>query len=85
MYQEETTFNLRFNLEAKFPETYDGDDDDMVWAREWETQVKPEIVKAIFQTLRQFPHWSAHVRNRGMAQTDEIEVALVKDYSESTL
>ena len=52
MYQEETTFNLRFNLEAKFPETYDGDDDDMVWAREWETQVKPEIVKAIFQTLR---------------------------------
>ncbi len=84
MYQEETTFNLRFNLEVKFPETYEGDEDDMAWAREWETQIKPEVVKAIFQTLRQFPDWAAHVRNRGMAQTDEIEVALLKDYSEST-
>lgn len=82
MFLEETTFNLRFSLEAKFPETYEGEEDDMMWANEWETQVKPQVVKAIFHTLRNFPDWSAHIRNRGMAESDEIEIALVKDFSE---
>jgi hypothetical protein len=30
MYQEEQTFQLRFSLEAKFPDEYDGEDDEMV-------------------------------------------------------
>lgn len=82
MYQEETSFNIRFSLEAKFPEDYEGDEDALAWVRGWDTRVKPDVMKAIFQTLRHFPEWSAHIRNRGMAATDEIEIALVKDFSE---
>lgn len=82
MYHEENSFNIRFSLEAKFPEDYDGDDDAMGWTRDWDTRVKPEVMKAIFQTLRNFPEWSAHIRNRGMAATDEIEIVLVKDFAE---
>lgn len=78
MYQEEKTFNLRFYLEAKFPESYDGDEDSYAWVHDWETRIKPEIIKAVFKTLRNVPSWSAHVRNRGMSATDEVEIAIAK-------
>jgi hypothetical protein len=85
MYQEEQTFKLRFSLEAKFPDEYDGEDDEMVWLKQWEAQVKPDIVKSIFQTLERHPDWAAHFRNRGMAATDEIEIVLEKSYSDPSL
>lgn len=84
MYQEETSFNIRFSLEANFADDYEGDEDAMAWVRDWEARVKPDVMKAIFHTLRQFPEWAAHIRNRGMAATDEIEVALVKNFPGST-
>ncbi len=85
MYQEEESFNLRFSLEAKFPDEYDGADDEMVWLKEWESQVKPELVKSIFQTLERHPGWVARFRNRGMAATDEIEIVLEKSFSDPSL
>jgi hypothetical protein len=84
MYQEETSFTIRFSLEAKFPENYEEDEDAMSWVRDWDARVKPDVMKAIFQTLRHFPEWSAHIRNRGMDATDEIEIALVRDFSRSS-
>ncbi len=81
MYREETTFNIRFSLEAKFPEDYEGEEDELAWVRDWDARMKPDVMKMIFQTLRRFPEWSAHIRNRGMNATDEIEIALVKDFS----
>ena len=84
MFQEEKSFNIRFSLEAHFPEDYDGDDDGQAWLHDWEARVKPDVVKSIFTTLRKYPSWAAHVRNRGMAQTEEIEISLVKDYSNPT-
>ena len=84
MFQEEKNFNIRISLEAHFPEDYDGDDDGQAWLHDWEARVKPDVVKSIFTTLRKFPSWSAHVRNRGIAQTEEIEISLVKDYSNPT-
>ncbi len=80
MYQEEESFNLRFSLEAKFPDDYEGDEDERAWVQDWETQVKPDIVKSVFRTLERYPHWSARFRNRGMAATEEIEVVLEKNY-----
>ena len=64
-----------------FPEDYEGDEDGHAWLHDWETRVKPDVIKSIFTTLRKFPSWSAHVRNRGIEQTEEIEISLVKDYS----
>jgi len=80
MFQEEKCFTVRFSLEAHFPEDYDGDDEAFAWLREWEGQIKPDVVKSVFTTLRNYPRWSAHVRNRGIAPTEEIEISLVKAY-----
>ena len=82
MYQEEQTFTLRFTLEASFPDEYEGEEDHHAWVREWEARIKPQMLKLVFESLRQQPGWAAHVRNRGASPTDEIEVVLARDVSQ---
>jgi hypothetical protein len=82
MYQEEKTFVLRFSLEASFPDDYDGDNDHQAWVQEWESQIKPGVLKQVFESLRRHPAWTSHVRNRGYASTDEIEIVLARDFSQ---
>lgn len=82
MYQEEKTFVLRFSLEASFPDDYDGEDDHQAWVQEWESQIKPGMLKQVFESLRRHPAWTSHVRNRGRASTDEIEIVLARDFSQ---
>jgi hypothetical protein len=81
MYQEEKTFVLRFSLEAAFPDEYEGEDDHLAWVQEWESNIKPGMLKQVFESLRQHPAWTSHVRNRGRASTDEIEIVLARDFS----
>ena len=81
MYQEEKTFTLRFSLEVSFPDEYEGDDDRLAWLQEWESRIKPHMLKQVFESLRQHPAWSAHIRNRGISSIDEIEIVLARDFS----
>jgi hypothetical protein len=81
MYQEEKTFTLRFSLEASFPDDYEGDEENQAWVREWETRIKPDLVKALFESLRQHRSWQTYVRNRGKSPDDEIEIVLARDFS----
>ena len=81
MYQEEQTFTLRFSLEARFPEDYEGEEDEMEWVKDWESRVKPDIIKGIFNTLKYHPAWTARFRNRGMAPGQEIEIVMEKNVS----
>lgn len=81
MYHEEKTFTLRFSLEASFPEDYDGEADQQGWVREWDALIKPDVIKTVFESLRQHPAWAAHVRNRGKSSSDEIEIVLSRDFS----
>ncbi len=78
MFAEEKTFRLRFSLEAAFPESYDGDADQYEWLREWEGEIKGEVLKAVFAALRRYPGWTARTRNRGMSEHDEIEIVMTK-------
>lgn len=81
MYQEEKSFALRFALEARFPDDYEGDEDGQAWVKEWEQRLKPELVKLVFDYLRRHPAWTVHVRNRGASPLDEIEIAMLKDFT----
>jgi hypothetical protein len=84
MYQEEKTFMLRFSLEASFPDDYEGEDDQLGWVRDWESRIKPDLLKSLFESLRQHPAWSSHIRNRGISPADEIEIVLSRDLSKRT-
>jgi hypothetical protein len=85
MVTEERDFNFRISLEAHFPEEYEGTEDEYAWLREWEAHMKPQLIKQLFDSLRQFPSWKAHVRNRGKSPQEEIEIALVRDFSKPHL
>lgn len=80
MFVEEKAFLFRVNLEASFPEDYDGDADDYRWLREWEQQIKPELLKRMMSFLREHPPWNVHVRNRGISPEDEIEIVLAREF-----
>ena len=81
MHQEEKTFTLRFSLEASFPDDYEGEEDNQAWVREWEARIKPDLLKVLFETLRQHQAWQAHIRNRGKSPEDEVEIVLARDFS----
>lgn len=81
MYHEDKTFTLRFSLEARFPDDYEGDDDHHAWVQNWDTQIKPDLIKTVFESLRRTPEWKAYTRNRGKSPNDEIEIVLERDYS----
>jgi hypothetical protein len=83
MYHEEKTFLLRFSLEVRFPDDYEGEEDHHVWLRAWESRVKPELIKSVFESLRRTGGWAVHTRNRGKSPEDEIEIVLERDYSAS--
>lgn len=81
MYLEEKSFALRFTLEASFPDDYEGEEDNRAWVGEWEARIKPQLLKLVFESLRQQSGWTARVRNRGLPPADEIEVVLTRDFS----
>jgi hypothetical protein len=82
---EEKSFVFRISLEAGFPDDYDGDSEEYAWLRDWEQRIKPELIRSLFETLRQYPSWTVHVRNRGKSPADEIEVAMIRDFSKPEL
>jgi len=49
--------------------------------REWEARIKPELLKTLFESLRQHRSWETHVRNRGKSPADEIEIVLSRNFS----
>ena len=81
---DEHTFLLRFSLNADIPmsawdhEDFAGDE----WVKEWEGRIKPGLVRTVFSYLRQFDGWNCHVRNRGIAPEDEIEIVVKKQWKE---
>ena len=81
MYQEEKTFTLRFSLEASFPDDYEGEEDNQAWVREWEARIKPDLLKVLFESLRQHQAWQAHIRNRGKSPEVEVEIVFARDFS----
>jgi hypothetical protein len=78
----EHTFLLRFSLSAEIPteawedEDFEGDE----WFNEWETQIKPGLVRTMFSYLRTFERWNCHIRNRGVSPVDEIEIVMSKEW-----
>jgi len=82
MQSDEYGFVLRFSVRADIPSAAldDDDFDERAYLAEWEQGLKPEMVRAVFQALRAAPGWSAHVRNRGAASDDEIEIVVERSY-----
>ena len=47
MYQEEESFNLRFSLEANFPDEDEGEEDERAWLAHWNSTLTGWLAFAI--------------------------------------
>lgn len=82
MHTTQEGFLLRFSLEVEISDERleDDDFDEGVWRAEWERELKPRLLRAVFDALRESPQWASHVRNRGISSEDEVEVVLRRTY-----
>jgi hypothetical protein len=80
--KQDKCFTLRFSLTAEVPpELLEQDDfEETEWLNDWEANIKPGLLRAVFTHLRKFDGWEAHVRNRGISPVDEIEVVVTRNY-----
>jgi hypothetical protein len=82
MQSDEHSFVLRFNVRADLPDELLEDDefDERAWVSEWERALKPALLRAVFEALRAAPGWASHVRSRGAASEDEVEIVVERTY-----
>ncbi|HVO24647.1 MAG TPA: hypothetical protein VMW56_13565 [Candidatus Margulisiibacteriota bacterium] len=83
MDASDRTFTIRFSLTARIPEALWDDEcfEEEDWFKEWETQIKPGLIRTVFTHLRSFPNWQAHIRNRGVSPEDEVEIVVERRYA----
>lgn len=75
-YREETSWTIRLEVEASFPEDYDGDDDGYVWRERFRREVQPAVATAVFRQLQALEGWKVRPANRGLPPTDELLIHL---------
>jgi hypothetical protein len=72
MYREETTWILRLEAGADFPEDYDGELDGYAWRERFFREVQPRVLAAVLRELAALPGWSVRTGNRGLPAQDEV-------------
>ncbi|HEU4407417.1 MAG TPA: hypothetical protein VFS43_19280 [Polyangiaceae bacterium] len=76
-YREGKTFTIRIELEATFPDEYEGDDDGGEWLRRWSREVRPEVVRAVLAALAGGgPRYRVTPQSRGKSADDEVEIGV---------
>lgn len=78
-YREETTWTIRLEVGAAFPDDYDGEDDGYEWRARFQREIQPAIAAAVFRQLRALDGWKVRPGNRGIAATDELLIHLELD------
>jgi hypothetical protein len=76
-HREEKTFDIRLHLSADFADDYAGDDDGFAWHERFQQAVRPALVAAVFEVLKNQPRFRAVAAPRGR----DPEAALDLDVS----
>jgi hypothetical protein len=71
---EETSWVLRVEASARFPEDYDGDEDGFAWRERFRAELLPRLAAAVIRELGNAPGWRAHAASRGLPSEDELVV-----------
>ena len=75
-YVEERDFTLRLDLRCEFPEDYEGEQDGYAWLREFHDRIRPRLVQAAVEAIRQHPGWTVRPTNRGRSLADEVSLVV---------
>jgi hypothetical protein len=76
MHREERDFTIHLHLSASFDDEYDGDEDGYAWFEKFQSELEPELVRAVFDALRQHPRFRAVSAPRGRDPDTSLEIDL---------
>jgi hypothetical protein len=74
VHREEGSLTIRIELAAEFGDDYEGDDDGNAWLERWHADVRPRVVRALFEALRSDPRFDAIPVSRGRAPAENVDV-----------
>ena len=75
-HREEREFQITLHLSATFSDDYVGDDDGYAWFESWDQELRPRIVRAIFDAVRSDPRFAAVSAPRGRDPEAAIDIEL---------
>lgn len=75
-HREERSFSIELSLVAEFDDSYEGDDDGFAWFSRFESQLKPELVRAVTDTLKRDPRFTLRAAPRGKDPERTLELEL---------
>jgi len=75
-YREERELVIRLHLSAEFDPSYEGEDDGYEWYRAFDSEVRPELLRALVRVLADHPGYRITPINRGLDTHEEIELAV---------
>jgi hypothetical protein len=78
LHREEERFTIRLDLVAEFDENYQGDDDGFAWYERWKSNVRPRVVAAVFEALREARDFDSVPTSRGANPDDELEITITR-------
>ena len=64
-HREEKTFSITLHLSADFADDYQGEDDGFAWYERFQHAVRPAMVAAVYEALRNQPRFRAVSAPRG--------------------
>jgi hypothetical protein len=73
-HREEREFSIHLHLSAEFAADYEGDDDGYAWFDRFEGELKPRLIRALFDALQQAPGWQAVAAPRGRDPELALEI-----------
>jgi hypothetical protein len=76
VHREEGRFVVAIQLSAEFDADYDGDEDGYAWLEAWIANVRPRLLRAVFDQLRAEPGFFAIPVSRGKNPEDELEISV---------
>ncbi len=75
-HREERSFSIELSLVAEFEDAYEGDEDGFAWFERFEARLRPELVRAVTETLRQDPRFVLRAAPRGKDPERALELEL---------
>lgn len=82
MHREEREFTIVVHVAAEFDDDYTGDQDGFAWHEDFEHEVRPRIVAAVFEALRSQPGWRAVAAPRGRDPGRALEIDVLRELKE---
>jgi hypothetical protein len=74
MHREERSFSIELHLVAEFDDAYEGDEDGYAWVESFERELKPALVRGVFEAVREAPAWTAVAAPRGRDPGVAVEI-----------